>query len=259
MKFTFKDKALTNLIILFVVLNYCALIYVIALFIKLPKNYLIALTYIPSILFIFLLKYKTYSVIHWGFKSLSLAPTEAMHLSERYARYDPHISPYRIRLHVVESERYLAWYCVTSKALHLVFTSAMIRDFHEIDMDGVLAYLSVLRSESLLLSESMILLLATLAERAIITTPVAGAFMHLIRPAVPDYILDERALSKTRHAIGYKKMMDKLSRGKIDGKIVPASLSMNCIQNVESKIRLFGSWYRVHENLDRRVQALRDS
>lgn len=258
MKYTWKDKTVARLIVIFFLLNVCLLAYLASLLLYIPKYYLIWGSVSLCILIYYLLVHKTFEILHWGMRTMSLSSRDEMQIIKTYIKYDHHILSHNIRIHIIDDDSYNAWYCATFSGWHIIFTSALIRDFHEIDIESVLAYLSEARTVSYPLSETLILLLATLFERAIITTPVSVSLVHLIRPEIYDFILDERSSCKTHYALGYLKMLEKLRLGKKCTHWMPMALAMNALQNNQQKRSILHGWYQIHEDIDARIRFMYD-
>jgi len=129
-------------------------------------------------------------------------------------------------------------------------------DFNEIDLDCVIAYLSNLHSTSYALRDSCILLLATITERAIITSLISASLVHLVRPCISDSLLDSQAIMNTKFAVGYRKMIEKLVKNRICDGNIPYSISMNAIANVKGTNVSLGKWFRIHQSLEKRLHSI---
>jgi hypothetical protein len=117
-------------------------------------------------------------------------------------------------------------------------------------------YLLEQRKNTLPLRDTCILVLATIAERFIITSFMGAALIHLVRSHTQDSIIDDRVVGKMRYAMGYTNMLTKLRQGTEISSRVPASFGMNGIGDIAKK-SVHQSLYAVHETIDARREAIR--
>jgi hypothetical protein len=185
------------------------------------------------------------------------APSDFRNCLEKYhTKYSDQERPSDYSLHVIEDPGYCAAYFVDYRMTHFVFSSHLVEDWNEIDIESTILYLLELKREASPLRDTSILVLATIAERFIITSFIGAALVHLFRSLAQDSKLDERAVSKMKYAMGYENMLTKLKQGSQLQSRIPASFGMNGIGDIAKK-SVNQPLYAVHESIEARIESSR--
>ena len=228
---------------------------------------LIFILYIPKdrIPFIFILLLLTLNyllivnpsmILLFGFLHVR-APADFHSCVEKYStKYGNQTSTDNLVVHVIEDPGYCAAYFVDFGKTHFVFSSKLVHDWNEIDIESTILYLLELRKSTLPLRDTCILVLATIAERFIITSFMGAALIHLVRSHTQDSVIDVRVVGKMKYAMGYTNMLAKFRQSTEVSSRVPASFGMNALADIAKK-SAHQSLYAVHETIDARIEAIR--
>lgn len=216
---------------------------------------------IPTIIFYFLLiiyyfKIRPDLIVCRELKRVTISSNTRLHLIQRFCHLSNIATTANIEIVVIEAQIFSAWYLSTERKTYLFFTSSLINDFNEIDLDSVLAYLSILRSTTNALRDTSILLLATIAEKVIITSLVGAAIIHVVKPYINDALIDTLAIKRMRFAIGYRKMIEKLKTSKDNKHNIPYSIEINSIANIQKNHTFYDRWFQLHNALEKRIQSI---
>jgi len=255
MKSNIRDLIITILIILFVsTLMVTGLIGLMSI-IGAPKIFIyfiwISITLIVSLLLI-VLPQKVLLAGYLRFRT----PSDVQHYLDRHlTKYEDKIIPKKIEIHVIEDGGYCAMYFSNFTSTHLVFSSKLVADWNEIDIESALLYLFELQKQTLPLRDTAILVLATIAERFIITSFLSASLIHLVRNHGQDSVLDRKAVELMKYASGYRNMLSRCKEGSQLVSRLPASFGMNGIGDIVKKSVRMNTLLNIHEDIDERIRA----
>lgn len=256
MKSNIRDLIITWLIIIFVsTLISAGLIGLISIF-GAPKIIIYFIWTSITLALSFLLIVRPGKVLLAGHLRFRTPPEVQHYLDRHLAKYEDKTMRKKLEVHVIEDGGYCAMYFADLTSTHLVFSSKLIAEWNEIDIESVLLYLFELQKQTLPLRDTAILVLATIAERFIITSFMGAALIHLVRSHTQDSVIDVRVVGKMKYAMGYTNMLAKFRQSTEVSSRVPASFGMNALADIAKK-SAHQSLYAVHETIDARIEAIR--
>lgn len=191
-----------------------------------------------------------------GFLHLRVPADFQNFVGKYYKKYGNQMNVEDLVLHIIEDQGYCAAYFVDIRKTHFVFSSKLVQDWNEIDIESTILYLLELRKSTLPLRDTCILVLATIAERFIITSFVGASLVHLMRSHTHDSTIDERVVGSMRYTMGHVNMLTKLNQGAKISSRIPASFGMNALADI-SKKSIHQSLYAVHETIVARIEEIR--
>ncbi len=190
-----------------------------------------------------------------GHLQLRTQPSLEVYIAKFLAKYIKQSGTETVHIHVIEDTGYAVLYYADIRSLHLVFSSKLVEDWNEIDVESALLYLFDLLNHTFPLRDTCVLVLATIAERFIITSFVGASLVHMVRAHTDDERIDRRAIGRIRYAMGYQAMLSKLKSGSTAPCRLPKSFGMNAVGDITGK-GVDASLYSIHETLDNRIEAI---
>lgn len=172
-----------------------------------------------------------------------------------YRKYEGDTRHMNIVLQVIEDEGYCAMFVQDLWNTHYIFSSKLVNDWNEIDIESSVLYLLELHKHTYPLRDSGILVLASIAERIIITSFVGAALIHLVRSHHHDAWYDSEAVKKMQFVQGYQNMLTKYGSGSGFASRLPASFGMNGVGDITRR-GVNQALFAVHETIESRIEAL---
>lgn len=255
MKYRKLDIVYAELIVVFVSSLFTTiLIALIALF-QLPKI-IILMIWLGSIVVLnYLLIVNPTMLLLSGYLQLRVAPSLEEYKTKFLTKYIKRTGSETVHIHVLEDAGYVTMYYADITSLHLVFTSKLVGDWNEIDIESALLYLFDLLNHTFPLRDTCILVLATIAERFIITSFIGASLVHLVRSHRDDEQIDRRAIGRIKFAMGYRTMLSKLKTDSEMPSRLRKSFGMNAVGDIPIK-SFHASMYNVHETAEARIEAI---
>lgn len=256
MKSNIRDLIITWLIIIFVsTLISAGLIGLISIF-GAPKIIIYFIWTSITLALSFLLIVRPGKVLLAGHLRFRTPPEVQHYLDRHLAKYEDKTMRKKLEVHVIEDGGYCAMYFADLTSTHLVFSSKLIAEWNEIDIESVLLYLFELQKQTLPLRDTAILVLATIAERFIITSFLGATLIHLVRNHAQDGVIDRKAVGRMKYVAGYTNMLLRYKEGSQFASRLPASFGMNSVGDVVKSTTRSSTLFDVHEDIDERIRAL---
>ena len=255
MKYRKRDILVSELIVIFIsTLISTFLIALIA--ITLVLGIIIFLVWIILIIvFNYFLIVNPAKILLMGYLQIRTPVDFQEYVNKFLAKYLEQSTSSHVLLHVIEDDGYVAMYFADLRSINLVISSKLVREWNEIDVESTLLYISALQKHTLPLRDTSILVLATIAERFIITSSLGAALIHLVRSHTNDSIIDREAVAKMKYSMGYQSMLSKMKAGVESVSKFPASFGMNAIGDIPKK-NVNQALYAVHESIDTRIESV---
>ena len=255
MKYRKQDILKTELIVLFISTLLSTTLIVLIAVTPIPKI-VVPIFWISLIVLLnYILIVNPGKMLLMGYLQIRTPADFQEYVNKFLAKYIEPSTYKHIKLYVIEDDSYGAMYFVDLRSIHLVFTSRLVHEWNKIDVESALLYISALQNHSLPLRDTSILVLATIAERFIITSFLGAALIHLVRSHTDDAHIDREAIFKMKYTMGYRNMLEKLKRGVESSSKLPASFGMNGVGDIAKK-SIHKSLYVVHESIETRIEAL---
>jgi hypothetical protein len=256
MKYRKRDIILSELIVLFISTLVSTILIALIAITPVPK----IIVPIFWIMFIFLMNYflivNPGKILLMGYLQIRTPVDFQVYVNKFLAKYIERSTYSHVLFHVIEDDGYVAMYFADLRSIHLVFSSKLVHEWNEIDVESALLYISALQKHTLPLRDTSILVLATIAERFIITSFLGAALIHLVRSHTNDSIIDREAVIKMKYSMGYQNMLSKMRSGEDSLSKLPASFGMNGIGDI-SKKSVNKALYAVHESIDTRIEEIK--
>lgn len=255
MKYRKRDILKAALIVLFISTLLSTILIVLIAVTAVPKKIVPIVWICLFVLLNYTLIVNPQKILLMGYLHVRIPSDFQDYVNKFLAKYiEPSTNKY-IKLYVIEDDSYGAMYFVDLRSIHLVFTSRLVHEWNEIDVESALLYISALQNHSLPLRDTSILVLATIAERFIITSFLGAALIHLVRSHTDDAHIDREAILKMKYTMGYRNMLEKLKKGIESSSKLPASFGMNGVGDIAKK-SVNQPLYAVHESIESRIEAL---
>lgn len=252
MKYHRRDVLFSQLIVLFLSSVVTAVLIALIALIQLPRFTLIIFFLAVFCLFYYLLIIRPSKILLLGVLELRIPPDFSATVQRIFEKYHPRADFSHIKMHVVEDAGFNFWYFADRKSLHYVVSSHALTQLNEIDIESILLYLFELQNRTFVLRDTAILVLASIAERIIITSVLGASLVHLVRSHDDDAAIDNAVVEKMRYAVGYQTMLGKLQENSQTYGDFPASFGMNSVVDIAKK-SVNASLYRVHEDVEVRL------
>jgi hypothetical protein len=255
MKYRKRDILKAALIVLFISTLLSTILIVLIAVTAVPKKIVPIVWICLFVLLNYTLIVNPQKILLMGYLQVRIPSDFQDYVNKFLAKYiEPSTNKY-IKLYVIEDDSYAAMYFIDLRSIHLVFTSRLVHEWNEIDVESALLYISALQNHSLPLRDTSILVLATIAERFIITSFLGAALIHLVRSHTDDAHIDREAILKMKYTMGYRNMLEKLKKGIESSSKLPASFGMNGVGDIAKK-SVNQPLYAVHESIESRIEAL---
>lgn len=173
-----------------------------------------------------------------------------------YRKYSNTDSETPFTIQVIEDAGYCAVVFRDVRNTRYIFSSKLVNDWNEIDIESTVLYLLEVQRNTYLLRDTCILVLATIAERFIITSFIGAALVHHFHSSHRDLEFDRFAVHKMQFVQGYVNMLTKYKEGASLVSNLHAALGMSGIGDIVKK-GLNHTMFAVHETLEARIDALR--
>ena len=255
MKYRKRDIVKAELIVLFISTLLSTILIVLIAVATVPKIIVPIVWICLFVLLNYILIVNPQKLLLMGYLQVRIPSDFQEYVNKFLTKYIEHSTYKHIKLYVIEDDSYCAMYFVDLRSIHLVFTSRLVHEWNEIDVESALLYISALQNHSLPLRDSSILVLATIAERFIITSFLGAALIHLVRSHTDDAHIDREAIFKMKYTMGYRNMLEKLRRGVESSSKLPSSFGMNGVGDIAKK-SVNQPLYAVHESIETRIEAL---
>jgi hypothetical protein len=255
MKYRKRDILKAELIVLFISTLLSTILIVLIAVTPVPKMIVPIFWISLFVLLNYLLIVNPGKILLMGYLQVRIPSDFQEYVNKFLTKYIEPSTYKHIKLYVIEDDSYGAMYFVDLRSIHLVFTSKLVHEWNEIDVESALLYISALQNHSLPLRDTSILVLATIAERFIITSFLGAALIHLVRSHTDDVHIDREAILKMKYTMGYRNMLEKLKRGVELSSKLPASFGMNGVGDIAKK-SVNQPLYAVHESIETRIEAL---
>lgn len=177
-------------------------------------------------------------------------------VSRTLTKHYPDVEMHSVKLHLIDGED--PWCCWVRdvRRTHLIMSSKIAQSWHEIDIECATLYLFEDMGVSKPLRDTGILVLASIAERAIITAVLGAGLVHIIRSAGRDIVTDSLAVSRYKFVKGYLDMLAKIPESMGSSQRVPSSLSVNALADIRGAVGSLSWLFRVHEHTATRINAI---
>lgn len=205
-------------------------------------------------LLIFILSWIPEEILFHGLSRYEVDPSVKSYISKLLHL---HLRPVpRLRVSIIEDPCANAFIIHTWRGMHIYFTEGLLKQTEQKGIEGILVYLTQYPRQKYFVVSTMLITLASLFERVMITGFVGGGLIHALALLPEDTHWDKESIASVGSAHQYQKVLTQMSEQPAVSTRILSSANYLGFTNSARGIHTHEGMFAAHYSEKERLQSL---